>query len=151
MLRGEPDPPRKLVPSPAPHDEAKRSAEISDLILFDYLTANHDRWGGNFTNVRTMGQRGPIIAIDNANGFPPRSVRNPHSEAKLAALQRFRKRTVEAIEQLEIQDFQDAVSSDPVGPLLTDAQLQAFASRRTRLLEHVRQMRSEFGERAFPW
>ena len=50
-------------------DRADRGAELSDLVLFDYLIHNIDRWGGGFTNVRTRGEGGPLVFLDNAGGF----------------------------------------------------------------------------------
>jgi hypothetical protein len=137
--------------APPPPRRPDRAAELSDTILFDYLTGNHDRWGGNFTNVRTLGRDGPLVLIDNANGFAPRPFTSAHDEAKLHYVQRFRRRTVTAIEGLNIRRFQTALNADPLAPLLTANQLQALEKRRARLLSHVKRMQQEFGERAFPW
>jgi len=48
------DPSRPIARAP---DTSERPAELSDLIVFDYLTQNVDRWGGDFTNLRS---RGPV-------------------------------------------------------------------------------------------
>ena len=130
---------------------AERAAELSDLILFDYLTANHDRWGGQFTNVRTLGVDGPLIAIDNANGFPPMDRPTGHSEAKLRAVQRFRAETIRAIEAFDIKQFQQKIERDPLAPLLTRRQLAELEQRREKLLRHVRAVRDRVGDAAIPW
>lgn len=134
-----------------PASDPDRAAELSDTVLFDYLTANHDRWGGDFTNVRTLGRNGPLVLIDNANGFPPRSTRDAHIEAQLDFVQRFRQRTVDAIVNLNIEQFRAALDQDELAPLLTQTQLDSFEKRRARLIAHVHHMHERFGARAFPW
>lgn len=129
----------------------ERAAELSDLVVFDYLTANHDRWGGQFTNVRTLGAEGPLIAIDNANGFPPRDRPTQHSEAKLRAVQRFRASTIHAIQRFDVEQFRQQLERDPLAPLLTRRQLNELEQRRQRLLQHVRAVRDRVGDAAMPW
>ena len=130
---------------------ADRAAELSDLILFDFLTGNHDRWGGEFTNVRTLGEGGPLVAIDNANGFPKVESADAHSLAKLEWVQRFRERTVQAMERLELSAFKAALGRDPLAPLLNEAQFGHLEERRQRALAHIRQMQTKFGKEALPW
>ena len=134
-----------------PPDVPDRIAELSDLILFDFLTANHDRWGGEFTNVRTLGKKGPLLAIDNANGFPRAGGTDAHALAKLEWLQRFRGRTVRALEHLELSAFEAALGQDPLAPLLNQTQLEHFERRRQRALAHIRDMQTRFGASALPW
>ena len=43
----------------------------TDVVVFDYLTANTDRWGGDNANVLTRGRGGPLVFLDNGAGFPP--------------------------------------------------------------------------------
>ncbi len=128
-----------------------RIAEISDLVVFDYLIANHDRWGGGFTNVRTLGKDGPLIYIDNANGFPRAGTVGPQLEAKLDAVQRFRSRTVTALKTLRIEDLTAALESDPLSPLLSEEQLKQLEQRLKRVLTHIKTMQAKFGAKATPW
>ena len=70
-LRGDPgvreaEDPRRY---PARKRTRHRAREISDMIVFDYLTQNVDRWGGDFTNIRTRQVDGPLIYLDNGAGF----------------------------------------------------------------------------------
>lgn len=128
----------------------ERPAELADVVLFDFLTGNHDRWGGGGTNVRVRGKGGPIVFIDNANGFPVTKV-GRHSKAKLQALQRFRRGTLEAIERLSFEEFERALASDPLAPLLTSLHLEHFRARHRQALDHVEHMKDRYGEAAVPW
>jgi hypothetical protein len=142
---------RPTEPVPPP-ERADRPAELSDLIVFDYLIGNHDRWGGGFTNVRTLGKAGPLIAIDNASAFPRASAPpNKQSQAKLLAVQRFRTRTVQALERLTLDQLESALTRDPLAPLLSKEQLAELWRRRARVLAHVRENQKEFGDKALAW
>ncbi|UCF45769.1 MAG: hypothetical protein JSU89_00935 [Myxococcales bacterium] len=154
-LRGRPglreatDPSRPIAQAP---DTEERPAELSDLIVFDYLTQNVDRWGGDFTNVRSRGAGGPLICLDNGAGFWLGEQRLGLMEARLKALQRFRRTTIEAVRKLDIERFAGRLQSDPLAPVLNEKQLDGLAQRRRAVLEHVDAMVTRFGEgQVFAW
>lgn len=148
-VREATDPSRPIATTP---DTETRPAELSDLILFDYLTQNVDRWGGDFTNVRSRGPGGPLIYLDNGAGFWMGEQRLGLMEARLKALQRFRRSTVEAIRKFDIERFAKRLQEDPLAPVLNEKQLDGLAERLGAVLEHVDAMVSRFGEaRVFAW
>lgn len=154
-LRGRPgvreatDPTRPIAKSP---DTEERPAELSDMILFDYLTQNVDRWGGNFTNVRTRGTGGPLIYLDNGAGFWLGNQRLGLMEARLKALQRFRRSTIDAVRTLDVDRLAQRLARDPLAPVLNDKQLDGLRRRRQAILEHVERLVSRFGEAdVLPW
>ena len=133
-------------------DTEGRPAELSDMIVFDYLTQNVDRWGGDFTNVRTRGPGGPLIYLDNGAGFWLGQQRLGLMEARLKALQRFRRSTIEAVRRLDVERFAARLKSDPLAPVLNERQLQGLETRRVAVLEHVQEMIARFGEsEVLPW
>jgi hypothetical protein len=137
---------------PATPDTEERPAELSDLIVFDYLTQNVDRWGGDFTNVRSRGLGGPLIYLDNGAGFWLGEQRLGLMEARLKALQRFRRATIEAVRNFDIERFAARLQEDPLSPVLNEKQLDGLALRRSAVLEHVDAMVARFGEaRVLPW
>jgi hypothetical protein len=138
-------------PRDAPAPDPKRAGELSDLVLFDYLLGNIDRWGGGFTNVRTLGPGGPLVHIDNANGFHRGSGRTAHLDAQLRAVQRFRKRTVAAIRAFDAARLRDSLAREPLAPILDEERLKGFETRRLRVLEHVAAMERRHGAAALPW
>jgi len=148
-IREATDPGRPIAGAP---DTPGRPAELSDLIVFDYLTQNVDRWGGDFTNVRSRGPDGPLIYLDNGAGFWLGEQRLGLMEARLKALQRFRRSTIEAVRKLDIARFAERLRSDPLAPVLNHKQLDGLALRRRAVLEHVDAMVARFGERqVFAW
>ncbi len=139
-----------LLDPPAP-SFADRPAELSDMILFDYLIGNLDRWGGGNVNVLTLVSSSRLVYLDNANGFELRRKPSKLLEARLSAVQRFRKKTITAIKALDVKRLQARMASDPLAPLLSEAQLAALEQRRQRVLAHVAQVEKQYGARALPW
>lgn len=142
--------PRRTGPVPRPA-RADRPAELSDLILFDVLIGNHDRWGGNFTNVRTLGKHGPLVVLDNAGGFHRNRKPDARMRAQLRAVQRMRETTVVALRDLKLEDLRRALAGDPLAPVLTDAHLAQLEERRQLILEHATRTQQRFGDSATPW
>jgi Golgi casein kinase Fam20 len=141
--------PRPLVvPKP---DKPDRAAELSDLVLFDHLIGNLDRWGGGFTNVRTLGRGGALIYLDNANGFEHNRVRSKLLRVRLEAVQRFRRRTIEAIRRFDINALEARLGNEQAPPILDRQQLAELEVRRRQLLEHVAKMQRRHGRAALPW
>jgi hypothetical protein len=151
MLHGSRDPrlevldPRRPLAGPDA-DTPDRPAELSDLLVFDYLVQNVDRWGGGFTNVRTRGPGGPLVFLDNGAGFWPNEQRLPLMEARLRHLQRFRRSTVEALRRFDRARFEARLARDPLAPLLDARQLDGLEARVGAVLEHVGAMRATHGD-----
>lgn len=141
-------PPRKHADEP---DKPDRPAELSDMIIFDYLISNLDRWGGSFVNVRTRGFLGPLLFFDNGAGFWPGQQRFTVLDRRLASLQRFRRSTIDALKSFDMDDFRRRLAQDPLDPVLGEPQIEGVAARRALVLEHIAKMQKRFGEQAVPW
>jgi hypothetical protein len=139
---------RNLKPEP---DREDRPAELSDLIVFDYLTRNIDRWGGENANVLVRASDAALVCLDNGAGFEPGEARPSLMEARLHVIQRFRRRTISAVRAFELKRFEDRLASEPVQPVLSRAQLNALEERRKALLEWIAEMESEHGEAIWAW
>jgi len=131
------------VPVP---ERASLPAELSDMLVFDFLTLNIDRWGGDNVNVLTLGKQGPLIYLDNAAGFSEGPDRRGLMDDRLAPCQRFRRSTVRALEALDVRALGARMARDPLAPLLSDAMLDGLETRRRAALEHVAAQRARFGE-----
>lgn len=139
---------RKVRPEP---DRADRPAELSDLIVFDYLTRNLDRWGGDNANVLIRGAGGPLVFLDNSAGFEPGDWRPDLCDARLSVLQRFRRSTIAAVRALDLSAFEARLAAEAVTPVLPKNQIHALAVRRKALLEHVAKLEEEHGEAIWAW
>jgi hypothetical protein len=139
---------RNLKPVP---DRETRPAELSDLILFDYLTRNIDRWGGDNANVLTRADNGHLVFLDNGAGFEPGESRPTLMEARLHVLQRFHKRTISALRAFDMNRFRARLAKEPVQPVLSESLIKALAERRVALLEWVETVEKEHGEAIWAW
>ncbi|MGE0784908.1 MAG: hypothetical protein AB7S26_04405 [Sandaracinaceae bacterium] len=135
----------ETIPTP---DREERPAELSDLIVFDYLTQNLDRWGGNNTNIRTVGEGGELMFLDNAAGFVLRAPRVGMMDLRLHEVQRFRRSTIEAIRAFDIDAYRERLERDALSPVLDDRQLENLEIRRQHVLEYVDGLIEEHGEDA---
>jgi hypothetical protein len=140
----------QLPHAPVEPDDAERAAELSDLLVFDYLTQNTDRWGGGNANVLTRGAGGRIVFLDNAAGFPNTAAATTAlMDSRLRVLQRFRRRTVAALRAFDVQQLARRMESEPLAPILDERQLAHIDERRNTLLTRVAEMEERFGEEAF--
>lgn len=124
----------RTTPEP---DVPDRPAELSDMIVFDYLAHNADRWGGDDTNVRTVGRGGRLMFLDNGAAFTLRRARLALMDHRLAQAQRFRRSTIDAVRAFDVERFERRLDGEPLAPLLGARQLANLETRRRHLLAHV--------------
>jgi hypothetical protein len=129
-------------------DRPDRAAELSDMLVLDFLTNNIDRWGGGNGNVLTLGAGGPLVMLDNSAGFSRGPHRRSLMDGRFFPCQRFRKRTIDALERFDVAAFGAALARDPLGPFLDAYLLAGLAERRTAVLAHVADLRARFGDAA---
>lgn len=145
----EPNPDAEALDPSRPVAELgpERLRELSDLIVFDYLVQNVDRWGGRFTNLRLAGAGGRLIFLDNGAGFWPGEQRLPLLERRLHYLQRFRHETVRAIRGTDPERFFECIDGDLLGEqLLSDRQREGFRERVGALREYLAQLEAAHGD-----
>jgi hypothetical protein len=136
------------VPEP---ERAALPSELSDMIVFDFLTLNYDRFGGENINILTLGAGGPLIFLDNGDGFSDGPPRRSVLDERLAQLSRFRKSTIDALRALDVPAFKQRLERETLAPILSDTALGGLAVRREAVLEHVAAQRARFGDAVFAW
>ncbi len=142
----------RALPLAGEPDRDDRGAELSDLVLFDHLVHNIDRWGGGFTNVRTRGCGGALVFLDQGGAFGPGMQRIGFMDRRLAAVQRFRRSTVEAIRSLDLESLRAELVEEGFGELLDARRLEGLEARRRAILAHVDARLALHGESdTFPW
>jgi hypothetical protein len=139
---------RNMRPEP---DREDRAAELSDLVVFDYLTRNQDRWGGENANVLIRGPKGPLVFLDNGASFEPGDPRPSLMEARIHTLQRFRRRTIAAVRAFDIEKFKGRLAKEQIQPVLSEAQLTGLVLRRQALLDWVAENEVAHGEAIWAW
>ena len=118
---------------------AERLPEWSDMLVFDHLIHNTDRWSGG--NVLSLGSGGPLIFLDQAAGFNPWRGK-PQMNKRLTATCRFRKATATAIrarrgrQELSAQ-LVKSLSQDALAPVLGQRSVEGVEARLSSLADHI--------------
>lgn len=131
-------------------DGGDRPAELSDMIVFDFLTLNIDRWGGDNVNVLTL-DGGPLIFLDNGAGFSVGPHRRGLMDDRLHECQRFRRSTIDALRTLDMQRLARRLTRDPQGPILNDGMIEGIDVRRKAVLQYVAELEKKYGPAVLPW
>ena len=130
---------RPLLPA-----DVSLAAELSALLLFDFLEDNVDRWsGGNILRPRAAPGEpsAPMLFMDNGASFSALNgglgARPSDQAARLDHVQRFSPSLLRSLRSLTAASLQSAVAEDALGPSLSEAQIQAVLTRRDRIVAHV--------------
>jgi hypothetical protein len=149
-IRGDRKPPVRYLEVPEP-SRSELPAELSDMIVFDFLTLNYDRFGAGNVNLLTLGPGGPLISLDNGAAFSPGPARRSVLDARLLPLAKFRRRTIDALRALDVKALGATLAADPVGPLLDSNMLRGLETRRAAVLEHVAKQEGRYGAAVYAW
>ena len=139
---------------PVPESIAARLPEWSDLMVFDFVIDNTDRWSGG--NVLSLGTGGPLIFLDNASSFAAwRASKGETTASLIEPICRFRRATLDALvavgpaasaEHELSAELRRSLAKDPLAPVLGESQLTAVDRRIERLLQHIDQCKAALGE-----
>ncbi|MEZ4392873.1 MAG: hypothetical protein R3A48_17440 [Polyangiales bacterium] len=135
--------------NPVPEDRRERARQVSEVLVFDYLAANYDRW--NCCNI-TVDENNDLVFRDNDAGWFPRG----DQHAGLAG-----RRAPGAALPLRVDAARDpealraSIANDPMASrvhLIPDASFVGYERRRNALIANLRRMVERHGEAAvFPW
>lgn len=125
-----------------PADKATLAAQLATLLVFDLLQNNSDRFSGG--NLLGSSDGRTLYYMDNAFGFQADTDGHMRCWHYLKRAQKFSRGLVQALEQLNRDTLQAAMTSD-FGPLLTDDEMTALLARRDRALGYIRGLCDEHG------
>lgn len=132
-----------------PPERLSHAQQLSDLIVFDYLTGNWDRWSGS--NVLWGPERQTLLMMDN-NGAFNAVFAEPLTErlrAPLEQVERFSALLVHRLRQLDERELRAALGRTDSGDLLlTDEQLDALFERRGQILGRLDELVARHGQDA---
>jgi hypothetical protein len=130
-----------------PAAERDLVAQISTLILFDFVIDNIDRWNGR---IRIAPGGTDIFFMDNTMSFGLEDRGHLRSRAALARVQTFSRRLVARLRAVTEAELRAALAPDePTFPaLLSEAELVAVLGRRDSALAYIDRLIAEHGEGA---
>ena len=132
-----------------PPERRERARQIAEVLVFDFLMGNYDRW--NCCNI-PIDERGDIVIRDNDAGWQPRilmTVGGPE------AIRRLPRALYEGIQRATPEALEAEVARDPrasIERMLPREVYPAYRHRRDVLLNHLRRILQRYGEpRVFAW
>ncbi len=131
---------------PVPFSQTRMIAQISDMVLWDFLINNMDRWSGG--NARTSEDGSVLYFMDNTLSFGPAERGHLKSRIYFERSQKFSRRTITALRALDEHDVRAVLGADvwPFDELLSDGEIVALMSRRDFALKYIDSLIAEHGE-----
>ncbi|HEY0713615.1 MAG TPA: hypothetical protein VGF45_13130 [Polyangia bacterium] len=128
----------------AKEDEAAAS-QLSNLVVFDFLTANPDRYSGG--NIKTSPDGERVYFMDNTMAFFLQPEGHGRNRAWLQRTERFSRTLVSALPRLTINRLERILGPDAEGQeILTTSEIRAVVARREALQRHVADLVTAHGE-----
>jgi hypothetical protein len=136
-----------------PAEQLSMAAQISDLVVFDFLTANPDRYSGG--NMKMSADGTQLFFMDNTMSF----FVDPEGKAKtrqvLFKTQRFSRSLYQALDRVDVPTLQRVLAEESSAPyeILTAPEIKAVAARRDVVRQYIDDLIAQFGAKevlAFP-
>jgi hypothetical protein len=136
-----------------PPDQVAMAAQLSDLAVFDFLTANPDRYSGGNMKMSPDGKQ--LFYMDNTMSFFLEPAGLPRNREVLFKTQRFSRALYEALPRITVTTLQRALTEDLSTPyeILTPAEVDAVVARRQVVEQYLATLISAYGAKnvlAFP-
>ena len=132
-------------------EERGLAAQVSDLVVFDFLTANPDRYSGG--NIKTSPEGDRLYFMDNTMAFFLSAEGHPRNRAWLDKTERFSRRLWGALDRITERGLVRLVGPDKESQeVLTISEIRAVVARRETLQRHVRALLASHEEaEVFPF
>ena len=136
-----------LQGQPIPPDKWPIAAQLSDLVIFDFLTANPDRYSGG--NIKMSPDGAQLYFMDNTMAFflsPDGHLRNRNV---LARTQRFSRHLTRALERVTAPALARLMAQEgDAQEVLTPSEIRAVVARRGVIERHIQALAGLYGEGA---
>ncbi|GAB4517344.1 MAG: hypothetical protein Tsb0020_35930 [Haliangiales bacterium] len=131
---------------PMPPEDRHMLAQISSMVLFDFIINNPDRWSG--ANVRMSEDGRVLYYMDNTLSFGPQLDGHRKCRIYFTRAQKFSRAVVTALRDLDEETLRETLARDP-GPfeyLLSEEEIQGVLARREWALRYIDDLIAEHGE-----
>jgi hypothetical protein len=136
-----------------PADQRLLAAQVSDLVVFDFLTSNPDRYSGG--NMKMSPDGTQLFFMDNTMSFFLDPEGSHRSRAALTRTQRFSRSLYQALDRITAPTLEQILAEETGTPyeILTPSEINAVVARREVVHRYLDALISQFGARnvlAFP-
>jgi len=131
-----------------PPEDVEILPQISELVAFDFLIDNFDRWSGS--NAKSSPDGKHVYFMDNALSFGLEETGQLKVRIYLKRSQKFSRHLYEALKVLDADDVTDAMMTD-TGPwprLLSEEEIAAMMKRRDYMVAYMDDLIADYGEAA---
>lgn len=131
---------------PLPHDKQRVAAQLSSLILFDFLISNPDRYSGGNMKMSADGRN--LYYMDNTMAFFLDQAGNDKTRPALQRTQRFSRQLYRALDRVTLPTLQREIASEKDSPyeILTPVEMRAVVARRDAAKKHIEGLVALYGE-----
>ena len=122
---------------PIPVDKRALAAQLSQLVVFDFLTSNPDRYTGG--NMKTSADGSRLLFMDNTMSFFIEPEGNEHTRAILRRTQRFSRQLYQALDRVTVPAIEQvlAQAGQEEYQILTKPEIRAVVSRRDYIQKYI--------------
>ena len=118
-----------------PSHQTTLAKEISNLLIFDYITGNFDRWSGE--NIAYDKNTGMLLFVDNDGAFLPR-VDSLHAWRRVQNVKKLSKTLVACLRTITLEKLRIVFGEEsPSHPLLPDRTIQLVYQRIQAVVQHA--------------
>jgi hypothetical protein len=131
---------------PIPTDQTAMAAQVSNLIVFDFLTSNPDRYSGGNMKMSPDGKQ--LFFMDNTMSFYVDGDGYERNRDVLFKTQRFSRSLHQALDKVTVSNMQRALAEELGTPyeILTPAEIAAVVSRRGVIQRYIASLIAQHGE-----
>jgi hypothetical protein len=131
-----------------PEDVAGIVAQISNLVLFDFVINNADRWSGG--NVKASEDGRVLYFMDNTMSFGDDDNGHTKTRTYFERAQKFSRAVVAKLRALTREELEAAMTADiePFDFLLSDAEIKSVLARRDYAIRTIDRLIEQHGEEA---
>jgi hypothetical protein len=135
-----------VVGAAEPYSGRALLPQISNMIVFDYLINNSDRWSGSNTKASPDGRT--LFFMDNTLSFGPVLEGSPKVRMYLEHVQKFSRALVRRVRGLDEAAVRMAMTTEcgPYDRVLTEGEVTAVLYRKDAFLAYVDALADELGE-----
>jgi hypothetical protein len=132
---------------PIPVDKRALAAQLSQLVVFDFLTSNPDRYTGG--NMKTSADGSRLLFMDNTMSFFIEPDGNERTRAILHRTQRFSRQLYQALDRVTVPAMEQvlAQASQDEYQILTPSEIRAVVARRDLVRRHIDGLVASYGPR----
>ena len=132
--------------APLPPQKRPVAAQLSNLIVFDFLISNPDRYSGGNMKMSPDGSR--LYFMDNTMAFFLDPAGNDKTRPALQRTQRFSRHLYQALDRVTLPTLERELAEEKDSPyeILTPSEMRAVVARRDAVKKHIDDLVASYGE-----